>query len=174
MTLTSRILAAHARFGRWGYAARRPAVPDRMPGVPPDLPTEPHLTDCTTYAAWVLLASHPALRRVEGLWSELAVWDGARPWSGIEALSALGYAEAMPQRSGWYWAQSWSGLRGGRVVPGASGHARLVEVTAGGLWVLEARATRSADGAGPGVVKRRVGPDAWRTWGEHVRAVRLG
>ena len=31
-----------------------------------------------------------------------------------------------------------------------------------------------SDGQGPGVVRRRVSLGAWRTWGEQVRAARLG
>jgi hypothetical protein len=172
-TLTDRITAAHDRFTGWTYG-QPPGVPELLPGIPRGVPVGTGQTDCTTYAAWVLLASHAGLRGIDGMWEALSVWDRARPWSGIEVLQGMGYVAGDPVAPGWYWVQSWSGLAGGRVVFGSSGHGRLLHVEASHATVFEARSTRHSDGQGPGVVRRRVSLGAWRTWGQTVRAARLG
>lgn len=175
-SLTTKITEAHARFSGWRYG-QPPRIPDRLPGIPAGVQVatpETRITDCTTYAAWVLLASHPGLRGIDGLWEALSVWDGAVPWSGIEVLQGMGYPTARPELAGWYWVQSWGGLEGGRIVEGSAGHGRLLHVDGGGAYVYEARSTRHSDGTGPGVVRRRVSRAAWETWGETVRAARIG
>lgn len=185
-SLTAKITAAHARFAGWGYG-QPPRIPDRLPGIPAGVQVatpDTRVTDCTTYAAWVLLASHPGLRGVSGVWEALSVWDGRVPWSGIEVLQGMGYPEARPELAGWYWVQSWSHLYQGRVVgreeakalgvEPSAGHGRLLHVDGGGAYVYEARSTRHSDGTGPGVVRRRVSRTAWTSWGETVRAARIG
>lgn len=52
--------------------------------------------------------------------------DTSRPWSGIEALVALGHQEvAAPVPGRAHVCQRWQGLDQGRIVPASRGHAYL-------------------------------------------------
>lgn len=82
--------------------------------------------------------------------------DGARPWSPVEACYDAGLAERvclppaadpLPVGAVLY-CQGWSGLRGGVVAGGATGHTFLLHVaTEGTVLRLDSAAGRTAPGA---------------------------
>lgn len=169
---SAKIAAAFARFRGWTYDADHPQIPVRLPGVPAGVEvatTLPGRTSCSPLTAWCVLAAYPDLRKREGVWAAVNVWDHSRPWSPVDGLP--GFAGVLPERwtPGIYLTQSWRQIANRQPVVAAGGHSRLVEVLPGdeGLLVREASLTA-------GVVRERIeAPDAWRRWGAETRAVRL-
>lgn len=147
----------------WRYPAadRRTGVPWRPAGVPSQVPTGTGAIDCSTLTAFVVLAAvgeRLAPADARQLYRDLQVWDGTRPYSPVEALTALGLATEGERRDdcaalspwGWTLVQSWRG---------AEGHARLVEAVEGGWLVHES--SRSRGGVVTSTIAEPWTPAAW-------------
>lgn len=132
MSVDVAIREAAAAYIGWMYRGTgAPArVAERGPWVPASVVrerAEPQATDCCTFAAGVLSRALPGAWPADA-WSQMMILDAGRPWSTIECPIAAGVAELVsePAPGRWHIVQSWSGLRLGRVAPGASGHTWLL------------------------------------------------
>jgi hypothetical protein len=70
-------------------------------------------------------------------WADLNIWDGERPWSPIQAASALGDEVDEPQIGRWHLVQLWKGAEDGTVDAGDRGHQVLMlRLTTTGLVLV--------------------------------------
>lgn len=132
MSLDERIRVAACDYLGWSY--RPSGSPARVaragaPWVPDAVvreAAEPTATDCCTFVSGVLSVACPG-RWPADAWPQMMILDGTRPWSTVDCPIAAGVAVAAdsPLGWGWYVVQGWSGLRLGRVEPGATGHTWL-------------------------------------------------
>jgi hypothetical protein len=98
--------------------------------------------DCSTFAAWMILAAYPD-DYADGDYAALQIYDATKPWSNVEWLLSRGLGEERaPMLSEWAYCQTWQG------VPGqAPGHARLVLTRPDGVALcLESTESQLASG----------------------------